>query len=940
MSKYLFCAFLILFVIKIPHAQQLNSFTISDKGFIKNEGQILDEKGRKNKEVKFLYAGKKFNIQLRQNGFSYEAFQEVRTNSIHNESGTTALTEGYIEGITRIISNRVDVNFKGANAHPALIAEDPSEALFNYYVTEGSHSAIAGVPCYHRLTWQNLYRGIDLVFSFHPENKIAPVEYSFIIHPGAIAAQIRMMYQGASGLFLTAEEDFGIAMNIGEVRETELKAFIRESGAAIHVARKISDNQVEFQIDRSEQTIVIDPNIIWGTYYGGEAYDYVGEVDHDNFNKVIIAGYTESYNHIATSGAFQSTYMGNYDMFIAKFKETGKIEWATYFGGTDNDICYTVTTDKNSNIIIGGKSQSGDQITTPGAYDETGGLGGDMMLAKFTKKGLLTWCTLIGGEGPEHFRKIICDSKGNIYAAGYTESATGIKLNNKNPSEYVGEGDAFLVKFSPGGFPSWSAYYGGNGQDRIHGIARDQFGNIYIQGTTESDSGISTPGAFQTTYGGNGDAFISKMDSTGNVMWSTYYGGTAEDHGRGVVCSKKNSIYITGYGASAHVFGTPNTRQPNINSETDQGGNYSEDGFVAKFNYDGSRIWGTYYGGRDPDELLGIDLDDSAYVYVGGVTSSWDSITLPGAFQKQLSPETNDGYFGKFDTLGHLLYGTYLGGTGNERMEDITCGRNNNLYLAYTHYGFLPVTPGTWQTVTYGDQECAVYRFNISKYCFDNYEPNDDQANARVLNVTSDTTLYGFIASIASPTDEDWYLIKTTAAESNLKITLTDLTKFYSIELYNSSAILIATSVAEGNEQVLKFNNLSAATYYIRIKHDAVNYGLKDCYRLLVWKSSTPFLGGNVAKSFNINDQGSDVSISIYPNPVSRELLIKGHSATNYPADICVYNILNEVVFKERITIQAGYLEEKISLPVLSPGNYLFEWKQNNSTYRERLIIQ
>src|SRR5207244_3529034 len=135
----------------------------------------------------------------------------------------------------------------------------PSEAVINYYVAPASKSGIVSVPVYHQVTYQNLYRGIDLVFSFHPENKTSPLEYSFIVHPGADASQIKMQYSGAEGIFLSEENNLTMLTHIGKVDETDLKCFVQESGASFPITRKITDNLVQFETSSSSsQTIVID----------------------------------------------------------------------------------------------------------------------------------------------------------------------------------------------------------------------------------------------------------------------------------------------------------------------------------------------------------------------------------------------------------------------------------------------------------------------------------------------------------------------------------------------------------------------------------------------------------------------------------------------------------------------------------------------------------
>ena len=914
---------------------QLTQFTSSSDwhpGFIKNEGQFLDQHGRMNESVKYMYVSGNFHLQLKENGFSYELLT-VSKEPVNLKESTGTHTDSDNKNTT-VSASRIDVRFKGASGHPVLQAEDQSQARHHYYLAGLSDGGVTNVSSFNRIIYQNLYPGIDLVFEFDQNNPVSPLEYSFILHPGAQASNIKMQYSGATGILLSETGDLTIGASQGQVDEKNLLAFSKSTGNELPVKRIISGNTIGFQLkSSSSDTRVIDPNIIWSSYYGGTALDYIGEVAGDNSTHQVFGGTTESTTNIATSGAYQETYAGNSDLIAGKFDVNGQLMWATYLGGNDIELGYGVTTDASDNIILAAKSQSGMEITTTGAWQETSGGGGDMCAAKFDPDGLLLWCTLLGEYAPENFRQPITDADNNIYICGYTESDSVVKISTKNPSVYEGEGDAFVIKFSPNGIPSWSAYIGGNGQDRAHGLSFDQFGNIYLEGTTESDLGLSTPGAFQVTYGGNTDAFISKLDSTGNEIWTTYYGGTAEDHGRGVVCDMKSRIYVTGYGRSGGVYGTPGTYQPNINSDADSQGNYSEDGFIGKFNYDGARIWGSYYGGGDPDQLLSISLDYNRSIFVCGVTASADSISTPTAFQKHKVPFTNDGYFGIFDSIGLLSYGTYLGGTDNERIEDIDYGQSALLYLAVVTFGPMPVTPGVWQTTNMGEQEAVIYRFGIAKTCTDVYEPNQNQGAAFPLESTNDTALYGYTASIKSANDSDWFSTETTELEPNLTIVLTDLTQPYSIMLYNVNGDLIGMSEADSTgDQVLHYNDTTGATYYFQVSHIATDFDSVKCYRLKVLKSNIPVYTGT-------GNYSSPIKIEVSPNPASDEIRVSGVAQVGDPVDVIIYNLLNEVVLRQTIPVTQSGFSQQIMLPGLAAGTYVIECIQGKTVHRQKIVV-
>src|SRR6185436_858995 len=149
MKQYLFLLLVLLAASKISTAQ-VNSLSSMHDGFIKNAGQVVDQKGKKNAGVKFLYAGGNFNVALKENGFSYEGFSVTRKLKDQSEAGVFDSEEEYEENSSST-TNRVDVTFKGANAHPVIISENPSDAVYNYYLAHLPESGILSVPAYYRI---------------------------------------------------------------------------------------------------------------------------------------------------------------------------------------------------------------------------------------------------------------------------------------------------------------------------------------------------------------------------------------------------------------------------------------------------------------------------------------------------------------------------------------------------------------------------------------------------------------------------------------------------------------------------------------------------------------------------------------------------------------------------------------------------------------------
>lgn len=940
--RHVLAVLLLLITGSFASAQHVHQWSVAAPGFIQNVGQFMDQNGNPNDDVLYLFHNKGFRLHLRRNGFSYEWVSTQRRPVSRALAGPgialTAVDEWY-ESVNSF--HRIDVHFRGSAARPVVVASAPSGARIHYYTPPASPAQPLHAPVMQQITYRNLYPGIDWVIRYDESDPVSPLQYYFLLQPGADAHQIQMHYAGTHSLQLTASGQLNVESSLGWITETAPVAFAADNRKPVAVQRTLSNGIAGFQLAACDDAVVIDPNLLWGTYYGGSQGESIGEVATDKQDKLIIAGSTNSSNNIATAGAHQTVYKGNDDLYVAKLKSNGKMEWASYLGGTNDELGYGVTTDKNNNVILLGKSQSGNQITTPGAYQTEAGGYGDNCIAKFTKDGVLSWCTLLGGMGTEHFRTAVCDDKANIYTCGFA-SSDNIKVSTKNPSYHEGAGDAFVVKFSPNGFPSWSAYLGGPNTDRAHSIALDQSGNIYLVGTTESSSSIATPGAHQTTFGGIEDAFVARLDSTGNELWVTYYGGTGDDHGRGIICNKLAHIYVCGYTNSSGVFGTVGSYQKNINSKKKADGSYTYDGFVAKFNYNGQRVWGSYYGGSKDDQLSGIDWDGNRNIYVGGSTASIDSISTSNAFQKHRYGTNNDGCFALFDSLkGTLTYGSFIGGGGDERMEDVTAGPNQLLYMVGTTTGSFYTRPDVWQPQLAGNTDAWLVRLSMQAGCLDELEPNETLAAATSITPTTDTTLYGYTAAIRNGNDQDWFKIKTTAPNTNLQIRLTDMTMNYTMTLYNSSGTLLATSYADpAGGQTLVYNHSKKKTYYLLINHDANTFDSVTCYRLRAWVKSSPFLNFSGRQAFTVHAGEQTASLTVYPNPTQQQLNIACTvtEATRLTVRLLTHD--GRAVLTRDLDVSAGSQTIQIHLPQLSAGTYLLDFRSRDWQHVERIVIQ
>ena len=250
------------------------------------------------------------------------------------------------------------------------------------------------------------------------------------------------------------------------------------------------------------------------------------------------------------------------------------------------------------------------------------------MAKSLTIDPFLNYATYLGGNGGDVAYAIaVQSSTDNTYVAGETLSTNFPPLNAYQGGSH-GNGDAFVSKLNSTGTKLlYSTYLGGSGSDTAFALAIDAGGDAYVTGQTSSaDFPIYPPAkttstsptpAFQTVYGGAGDAFVTELLSSGNkLVYSTYLGGNGADWGYAIAVDSSNNAYVTGATQSGN-FPTQSPYQSSL------GAGSKQNAFVTKVNPGGTAlVYSTYLGGSQTDTGQGIEVDSSGDAYVAGYTFS------------------------------------------------------------------------------------------------------------------------------------------------------------------------------------------------------------------------------------------------------------------------------------------------------------------------------
>ena len=383
-------------------------------------------------------------------------------------------------------------------------------------------------------------------------------------------------------------------------------------------------------------------SLLWATYLGGgigDGNDAVFDLALDTSGNVIMCGDTYSSDFPATPGAYDSTYNGVADAFVAKLSADGSsLVWATYLGGGNAEHCYALAYDGSGVIFVGGETQSANFPATPGAYDTS--LNGleDAFVASLSEDGsALRWGTFLGGTGsgedePWAFE---IDTSGNPVVAGVTYAPDFPTTPGAyDPTYSGGFTDAFVSKLSADGSTLlWSTFLGGGvgDGDQATALVRDGSGNFIVAGRTLSSDFPVTSGAYDITYNGGGDAFAATLSADGTaLLWSTFLGGDGDEGASKFELDSSGDLVLAGATQSANFPATPDAFDPTFNGFVDA--------FVARLSPDGSSlVYASFLGGGNAEGANDVALDVSGNPIVVGRADSSDFPVTAGAFDVEMN---------------------------------------------------------------------------------------------------------------------------------------------------------------------------------------------------------------------------------------------------------------------------------------------------------------
>lgn len=323
----------------------------------------------------------------------------------------------------------------------------------------------------------------------------------------------------------------------------------REVDAAYRLTREGEETTVRLALGAYDPALplVVDPVLSFSTYYGGSGAEDATATAIDASGNLWIAGQTNSPNLTTTAGPIGPG--GSFDVFVAKFDPVGsQLLFAAYLGGTGDDTVSGMAIDSAGRICLSGSTASGDFPILNGYQPAFAGAD-DGFVLRLNSTGTLNYATYLGGSGDDLAYGIAVDGADNLYLCGVTNSAnfpvaSALQGTLKGSSDCF-----VTCLAETGTVLLYSTYLGGTGNvlERAQGIAVDAGANAYVTGFT-SATDFPRFNAAQVIYGGGpGDAFVSKIAPDGaSLLYSTYVGGSGDEYASSISVDSEGRACITG----------------------------------------------------------------------------------------------------------------------------------------------------------------------------------------------------------------------------------------------------------------------------------------------------------------------------------------------------------------------------------------------------------
>lgn len=609
--------------------------------------------------------------------------RQLRSSATTRLSATDALIK------MRVLGMRADTRVSGEELLPGKV---------NYLLGNDPRAWRTNVATYGKVRYQNVYQGIDLVY-YGSQRQL---EYDFRLAPGADPGAIRLGFEGVKQVTIDAMTgDLVLRLSGGEeIRQRKPVLYQEVEGRRRSVAGRFvlhGRNKVGFEVGPYDRALplVIDPVLVYATYFGGDGSEWTTGIAVDAAGSVYVSGsFVTSPGFPLTPNAFQKTQNsanGNGEVFITKFSPDGtSIDYSTLLGGNSTDASTGLALDAAGNAYVVGWTDSTD-FPVRNAFQSTLRGFPNAFVTKLNSTGSdLLFSTFFGGTSNFDFgTDIAVDALGNAYITGDTASTNfpvtpGAYRTTLHLELGAGDTDGFLAKLNTNASGAASLVY-------------STFCDIHASYSNSLD--IDGAGNAYVT----GDARVQKFNATGSAL---IYSFTIPDAAANIITGLHTTDIAVDTSGNAYLTGFTNSPGLMIvNGFQPAYGGSSYDGFLVKLNPSGtSLLFSTYLGGGRLDTANAVAVDASGHAYVVGDTASSDFPTRDAFQNLKIGGSILHGtdiFIAKIDTTSagaaSLVFSSYYGATNfDEGAAGVAVDAEGNVYV--TGFPFTGIVTGIIHT--------------------------------------------------------------------------------------------------------------------------------------------------------------------------------------------------------------------------------------------------
>lgn len=499
------------------------------------------------------------------------------------------------------------------------------------------------------------------------------------------------------------------------------------------------------------------------------------------------------------------------------------------------------------------------------------------------------WVKRIGGISDEHSESLNIDASGNIYITGtFGETVDFDPGPGTTNLTTVGGGDIFVQKMDASGNFLWARSFGGVFYDFVKSIDIDASGNIYtvgyFEGTVDFDPGTGTA---KLTSAGEHDAFVQKMDDSGNFLWVKSFGGTSSDLVSSISIDPSGNLYITGSFSETVDF-DPGTGTAKLTSVG------SGDIFVQKMDASGNFLWAKGFGGNFGDAGNSIHADALGNVYTTGHFSDIADFDPGAGTTKLTSVQSDDIFVQKMDASGNFLWAKSFGGTLGDEGNSILTDASGNVYIAGHFQDTVDFNPGPGinKILSAGGFDIFVQKMDASGnflWAKTFGGPLFDDGSSISIDHTGNLYTTGYFYATADFDPGKGTSNLTSAGNIDLFVQKMDASgnflwarSFGGVNYEQSSSISVDT---KGSIYTLGYFNETADFDPGAGISNLTSAGALDVFVQKI-KSSNAGIGASVNK----------VKVSASPNPTTRTVLVAFEQATN-DVEIVLTDLYGKVIF-------------------------------------------